>query len=261
MVLSSFSSMYAKDNEKVDKNEIKQMNEQMFELLLNKQGDDIAYLKLYQKYKEIFEETPQLYIDYCLKSDAYGYQLTHTEEKVIEKKNEVETGVEYILFKDGSFLFASSETEQLSVDAPVINDQLSIRGTLYSFSEYGEKTYGSYRTTTTYTISYALYPDLPLKLNTEYTVSEGGVTMTSATTTGTNSYFPVVVSSSASVELATSAHEGQFAKSKGLYNVSYIFKDSPVFNKSYEINLIIETVLPSFGSNSAYLYAKVQVFD
>ncbi|WP_411955062.1 hypothetical protein ACKXGF_04645 [Alkalibacillus sp. S2W] len=202
-----------------DEEEIQLMQSQMLELVEEGKEEKIGELDLVQKYKELFDNNPQLFSEYLSSLDVTN------EEKVSKKLKEAnegsrdvtisstESGVvdeNIVVMDDGSFFKTTSEIIKLDKPEDVVQPLI-------------RNYFGSYRNVHTSTFYAALYPDPVFQLNTNYELSRSGIEITSTSKSGTGSIFPYSISpASTSIVKKNATSSGSFARAKGDYTLNGI---------------------------------------
>ncbi|MDN8593330.1 hypothetical protein Q0V21_31855 [Paenibacillus sp. 11B] len=200
----------ANTKEILDPNEIRELQSQILDLIVNENEEAVNDLPLYQKYQDIFNSNPDVEKEYINNLDVKKWDTS----KIVDKFN-VDGSKMVTLFEDGSF--SVLENNLTSEDGRVIEatPTMSARGVV---QDTGEQTYtGSIGQTFKNDARHDLwgpYKIGELHLVTNYSINSGSAKISSTTITGTKAIFPAAVSGSSSIV----TNNARIVESLGEYN-------------------------------------------
>ncbi|PQP83577.1 hypothetical protein C0Q44_02475 [Paenibacillus sp. PCH8] len=200
----------ANNEERLDPNEIRELQSQILDLVVNEKEETVNDLPLYQKYQDFFKSNPDLEEDYINNLDAKKWE----ESKIIDRIKVNESKL-VTLFEDGSF--SVLENALTSEDGTLIEalPTMSARGVI---QDTGEQTYTgkigeTFKNDARHDI-WGPYKIGELHLVTNYSINSGSARITSTTITGTRAIFPAAVSGSSSIPI----NNARIVESLGEYN-------------------------------------------
>ncbi|MBZ9685335.1 hypothetical protein G9F72_003090 [Clostridium estertheticum] len=177
LVFSSLGqSVSAKQNDKLNLQELKTLNTQLLKLVQNDEENKIDDLSLVKKYRELFKGNPNLIKEYTNSFDKFDTEKINEKLSLLTNNSEIDTtklGVEskkIVVMDDGSFIVIKDKVVE-----KIPESQMSTMGTVTGESTYS--LYGYYTNTVTEILEYVLYPDGKEVLNTDFRVSGTGITI------------------------------------------------------------------------------------
>lgn len=198
ILLFSNSVLAASEKQsKLDFDEIRQLHEKVYQLVLNGQGDEVDNLPEVKKYKEIFAANPELYAQYV---DSLDVKKADKVTKRFGKGGAQKTidGKDIYKMDDGSFFVLENKVQGATpIKAP--SGRVGALGTHPTSEQWYNAYEGQSFTNDAVWSAWGVYQQVVMHLVTDYKIYSQTATITSVSAAGTSAVIPSTVSSSTSI--------------------------------------------------------------
>lgn len=223
--------------EKLNLEQIEEVHNEMYELVIDNREDEIKDLESYNELSETFEENPEIYEEYLKNLDVNNdLQVEKALEEVNEEINllDDEDKKEVVQLEDGSFIVVETKVEEIK------NPETEGMVKAATVSNFGDKKH-----TYSYKRYHVGFPDTTCVLVTNFNLSKSGINVFSTSNAGSYAIFPVTLVRSSKVVTANAKSVGSIARSQGDFLLSYggyngiaIFSENRTLRTNIKLNKI-----------------------
>ncbi|MBU5671803.1 hypothetical protein [Paenibacillus brevis] len=208
----------------INDEEIKLLHSQTYDLVIQGKEDAVESLPLVKKYKEIFEQNPELYIEYLSKLDIYN------NEQINNHVDNVHTytveGNRVTRMPDGSFIIqhqSLKNDEGVEIKPQPITDDIRLMDILQDtgWQKYTNPSGHNFTNDARHDF-WGVWKTQELHLVTKGKISMSDIEITSTSTVGTNAWFPGKIESQSSSVITNNSKN---VKSSGEYTITGIIKE------------------------------------
>ncbi|GIP57033.1 hypothetical protein MKX50_08225 [Paenibacillus sp. FSL W8-0186] len=252
LVLSSSIFASPSPRAQINEEEIRILHEQTYDLVMQGKEDLVDSQPLVKKYKEIFEQNPELYVEYLSTLDIYN--SIELNKQVTDESSFTYTakGNRVIKMPDGSFIV---EHQSLKNNEGIeIKPETNTGGGVSLFAVLQDTGWQSYSASTGHNFTndarhdfWGVWKTQELHLVTKGKVQNTYIEITSTSTVGTSAWFPGKVASQSSSIVTNNARN---VESTGDYNITGVIQEI-TYSKQIKITTKIRLDSAS-GGNVSY---------
>lgn len=235
-LLSTFGET-AQAEEKLNLEQIEEIHNEMYELVLDNREDEIKDLESYKEMSESFEENPEIYEEYLKNVDVNNDEQI---EKALEEVNKEinlldnEDKKEVVQLEDGSFIVVETKVEEIK------NPETEGMVKAATVSNFGDRKH-----TYTYKRYHIGFPDTTCVLVTNFNLSKNGINIFTTSNSGSYAIIPVTLVRSSKVVTQYAKSAGSIARSQGDFLLSYggykgiaLFSENRTLRTNIKLNKI-----------------------